>query len=103
MASKNTKAAKAPAAKVTTKPAAKLATPVVAEPARKGWAALGTVDKAAKLEWLVTKCPKRPGTSSGERAARYWNKPTVGAYLEAGGTRLDLSWDAGHAFVKVAQ
>lgn len=80
----------------------KLATPATAKLPRKGgWATVGLVDKTAKLEWVVTTCPKRPGTASGERAAAYWSAKTVGDYLAAGGTRLDLSWDMGHKFLRV--
>jgi hypothetical protein len=54
---------------------------------------------ATKIEWLVKNNPKRPNSASKLRADAYWGKGTVGEYLAAGATRLDLCWDADHGFL----
>ncbi len=55
----------------------------------------------AKITVLVAN-PKRPGSASFARFAKYQNEMTVAEFLAAGGKREDLTWDIAHAFISVA-
>lgn len=45
--------------------------------------------------------PKRPGSLSFARFAIYTTGITVGEFLERGGRRADLKWDADHGFIRI--
>lgn len=56
-------------------------------------------DRVIRL--LVTTNPKRPGTSSHDRFARYRDGMTVAQFVAAGGTTGDLTWDQTHSFIRL--
>lgn len=66
-----------------------------------------SADKAAKLEasdarkiTFVAENPKRPGTASFDRFAKYKKGMTVAQALAAGITRADIDWDSKRDFIK---
>jgi hypothetical protein len=71
--------------------------------------AAGSADKQAKLAALdarkivdVVPNPKREGTESHVRFAKYKKGMTVAAALAAGVTRGDIDWDSKRSFIKFA-
>lgn len=48
---------------------------------------------AGKIKVLVKKNPKQKSSKSYKRFELYSKHNTVGAFLKAGGTQLDLNWD----------
>ena len=56
---------------------------------------------ASRITWNTKENPKRAGTKAHERWEAYVGAKTVDAYLEAGGTRADLSWDLGREYISI--
>lgn len=50
---------------------------------------------------VIDKNPKREGSDAQYRFGLYRNGMTVRDYLNAGGTRDDLRWDAAHGFIQI--
>jgi hypothetical protein len=55
----------------------------------------------AKIKLLVKENPKKAGSKARTRFALYKDGMTVGQFLSAGGLRIDLEWDAKHAFIAI--
>ena len=55
-----------------------------------------------KITKLVSKNPRREGTSGFDSFNLIRNGMTYEQYLEAGGVRRDLEWDVAHDWVKVS-
>lgn len=53
------------------------------------------------IELLAAENPKRAGTKTWHRFALYKTGMTVAEFLEAGGRRVDLSWDAQRQFIRI--
>lgn len=70
---------------------------------RRGRAPLFTDEQVVTL--LVTGCPKREGSTSAKRWAKYRSGMTVGQFAKAVGDRsialADLKWDVAHGFIRV--
>lgn len=58
-------------------------------------------DDARKITF-VAENPKRPGSASFDRFAKYKKGMTVAQALEAGVTRADIDWDSKRDFIKFA-
>ena len=56
-------------------------------------------DQRVKL--LVDSNPKQIGSKSYKRFNIYYNKITVGEFLDKGGLTIDLKWDTEHNFIKI--
>lgn len=54
-----------------------------------------------KIKWLTKENPKRSGGAAHARFAKYMGKPTVGAYVAAGGLAADLRYDEKHGYLQV--
>lgn len=57
------------------------------------------LEEKTKLKWSVKENPKRKGSLSYARFAKYSKAKTVGELLKAGGSRKDLAYDLAHNFV----
>ena len=55
----------------------------------------------AVIKLLVKDNPKQKGSAAHGRFALYRDGMTVKSFLDAGGSRGDLSWDRGHGFIQV--
>lgn len=58
--------------------------------------------KTAKITLAVTENPKRKGSESHTRFAKYKNGQTIEAYIAAGGTAGDVKWDLEKGYIKIA-
>jgi chemotaxis protein histidine kinase CheA len=94
IAGKSEKAAKEPTAK---KEAA--APKAAKEPTAKKEAAAPKAADTRKITLLVTENPKRG--KSVERYEYYRTAKTVAEYIQMGGGRADIAWDAAHNYIKV--
>lgn len=99
-------AAKKPAAKpAAKKPAAKDTDPKahvagVSAAKAKG---NGGFDDEQKISWLVKENPRRGGSDTHRRFAKYFGSKTVGEYFKKGGTAGDLRWDVKHKYLTVSK
>jgi hypothetical protein len=86
------------------KPAAKKAPAKKAAPKTEKAPAVraATYPETAKITVLVKENPKREGSAAYGRFALYGKNRTVGAFLAAGGARIDLSYDAARGYVAIA-
>lgn len=55
-----------------------------------------------KITLLVKENPKRAGSASAKRFAKYKNGMTIAEAVKAGVTRGDIIWDKAHGFIKVS-
>lgn len=48
---------------------------------------------------LAKENPKKAGSAAHRKFALYTDEMTVGEFLKAGGTRIDIKWDLDHGFI----
>lgn len=58
-------------------------------------------NRESEIQWEVGGNPKRPGFKAHDRFEKYFKAETVGAYLDAGGSRGDLRYDWEHKFLTI--
>jgi hypothetical protein len=60
-------------------------------------------DENAKITWLVKANPRREGSDTHRRFAKYSGATTVRDYFAKGGTPGDLRWDVKHKYLTVSK
>jgi hypothetical protein len=62
----------------------------------------GAYTPESAITWNISKNPRSAGKATFDRFAAYFNTPTVGAYMAAGGTKGDLLWDLRSGYLSIA-
>jgi hypothetical protein len=59
------------------------------------------ITNETRVKFTVKSNPKREGSKAHARFSKYMAAKTVGEYLELGGTKADLKYDAEKKFIEI--